>query len=195
MANQDSPLAERRWRRFVVAAMSSPITLPALGGAILGAAVLGIHLGESSIGLINPIYFQGPALHPRERGVAIDENALPPRQPAYAQLYGWDQGNAARAADCGDCAALEARDAYARPAVYSAEVPYFGSREELRSQDMRAPVARRASYEVEPEPEYAAEEVIEPKSPVLRYAYYPVEEPVEPADEPEEPASDKYYAE
>lgn len=180
--------------------MASPITLPALGGAIIAAAMLGIHLGESSIGLINPIYFQGPALHPRERGVAIDEGAVRPRQPVYAQLYGWDEGRAARAADCGDCAALGARDAYAATGAYSAEVPYFGSREELRAEDLRersdAPRAyQRAAYEEQVEPEYVAEEVVAPKSPVLRYAYYPVEERAEPAVEVEEPAADKYYAE
>ena len=174
--------------------MSSPITLPALAGAILGAAVLGIHLGESSVGLINPIYFQGPALHPRDRGVAIDENAVRPRPPAYAQLYGWDEGRAARAADCGDCAAPEAVT-HTRTAAYSAQVPYFGSREEPRAEHVRERVAVRPAYETEPEPEYAAEEAVEPKSPVLRYAYYPVEEPAEPADEPQEAAPDKYYAE
>lgn len=194
MAPGGARLTERRWRRFVVATMSSPITLPAVGGAILAAAVLGIHLGESSIGLINPIYFQGPALHPRERGVALDENAVRPRAPVYAQLYGWDQGNAARAADCGDCSALEARDAYARPAVYSAEVPYFGSREEPRAEQVRERVAVQTAYVEEVEPEYAAEEVVEPKSPVLRYAYYPVEEPAQAVDEPQD-AADKYYTE
>ena len=200
MLAESTGRAERRWRRFVMAAMASSTTLPALGGAIIAAAMLGIHLGESSIGLINPIYFQGPAIHPRDRGVAIDENAVRPRPPAYAQLYGWDQGRAARAADCGDCAALDARDAYVPTAAYSAEVPYFGSREEPRAEHARDRAAtrrayERAVYEEEAGPEFVAQEVIEPKSPVLRYAYYPVEEPAEPADEPADPATDKYYAE
>jgi hypothetical protein len=49
-------------------AMTSPFALPVLGGSLLAAVALGIHLGESSIGQINPLYFQGPAVHPRDRG-------------------------------------------------------------------------------------------------------------------------------
>ena len=109
-----TPNEERRRRSFVFRVMINPFTLPAVGTALAVAIVTGIHLGESSIGLINPIYFQGPALHPRERGVAIDETRASPAQPSYAQLYGWEEGDAARAVDCGDCEAIRARDAYAR---------------------------------------------------------------------------------
>jgi hypothetical protein len=38
---------------------------------------------------------------------------MPPTKPAFASLYGWDDGAQARAQDCGDCEALRARDAYA----------------------------------------------------------------------------------
>ena len=127
-------MSERGVRRFVVTAMTSPFALPVLGGSLLAAVALGIHLGESSIGQINPIYFQGPAVHPRDRGAALDESNLPPPvRPAYRDLYGWDEGDAARAAEC------YVVGAGARHPVYSAKVPYFGSREDLRS-----PSARRA---------------------------------------------------
>ncbi|MDQ4087707.1 MAG: hypothetical protein M3177_06835 [Pseudomonadota bacterium] len=195
MARKARAAKERRWRNFVVAAMASPYTLPALGGSILAAVVLGIHLGQSSVGLINPIYFQGPALHPRERGAAIDENAVRPRPPAYGQLYGWDEGSAARAADCVGCETVQAHTAYA----YSAQVPYFGSREELREADRRERARSRAAWaqqeaQREELQEFAVEEVVEPKPPVLRYAYYPIEEPVE-EPEPVDAKPDGYYEE
>ena len=167
--------AERGFRRFVVTAMHSPFSLPILGGSLFFAVAMGIHLGESSIGQINPIYFQEPPLHPRDRGAAIDETRLHQVQPAYADLYGWEQGHAAIAADCGNCQALHARDAYA----YSAVVPYFGDRPRLR------PAVARA-----PEPDVIFDEPVEDESPrqaapIERYAHYAVsaDEAVETADE------------
>jgi len=175
--------------------MINPFTLPALGGALLAAVALGVHLGQSAIGLINPIYFQGPAVHPRDRGAALDESALPSRPPAYGELYGWEQGQSARAADCGDCAALRARDAYA----YSAQVPYFGGPPEVRAGDVRDSVAVHVGI---PEAAMSAGEAVEPPepapapAPVLRYAHNPVA--AEQAAEPpgtKEGAFDKYYRE
>ena len=145
--------------------MPNPFTLSALGASLVLGAVFGVQLGESTIGLINPIHFQGPAAHPRERGAALDPTSQPtqPSAPAYAQLYGWEQGYAARAADCRDCAALAARDAYA----YSAEVPYFGGDQE----PVRPVRVHRAAHE-----DLADEFVEAPPmdEPVLRYAHYPV---------------------
>ena|SRR5688572_15957562 len=157
---------ERRFRRFVIEAMHSPFTLPALGASVLVAVALGVHLGESSIGLINPIHFQGPPLHPRDRGAAIEEGSLHRSQTAYADLYGWEQGHAARAADCGDCDALRARDAYA----YSAQVPYFGGREGLRAAVVQARDDLGERFAEVPED-------LSPRvSQIERYAYYPVTE-------------------
>jgi hypothetical protein len=163
--------------------MSHPLTLPVLGASLLLSVAGGIHLGESTIGLVNPIYFQGPALHPRDRGAAIDESRLPIRGPVYRELYGWEEGYAARAADCLDCEALAARDAFA----YSAIVPYFGS-----GPDYRTTVSERA----EPDSQYAKlivppseEPSVRSEELVVRYAYYPVEAeqgmggPEEPVDE------------
>ncbi len=171
---------ERRLGRFVVSAMPSPFTLPILSGSLLAAVALGVHLGESSVGLINPIYFQEPPLHPRDRGAAIDERSLNRAQPVAAELYGWEQGHAARAADCGNCDALRARDAYA----YSARVPYFGS----------GGAVRVAVAEARDELGDRFAEVPEELSPrhadVERYAYYPVNEEAATRAEAKEPADE-----
>ena len=160
-------MSERRVRRFVVTAMTSPFALPVLGGSLLAAVALGIHLGESSIGQINPLYFQGPAVHPRDRGAALDESNLPaPARPAYRDLYGWDEGDAARAAECDDCGRRHARSAHA----YSAEVPYFGSREDLRSAVREARADLGEDFAATPD-QFGVS-----TAPVLRYAYYPITE-------------------
>lgn len=164
--------------------MAGTFFTPALAGSVLAAVVLGVHLGDSSIGLIHPAHFKGPALHPRDRGAAIEEGAVTARAPAYADLYGWEEGNRLRAEDCGDCDALSARDAYA----YSAEVPYFGGAAE------RAPRARAAepipAQLAAPVEDYAAAS----DAVVVRYASYPVDaaEAEAPAEEEEDPA---YYEE
>lgn len=177
--------------------MVNPYTLPVLGGSLLAAVALGVHLGESSVGLIHPIHFQGPALHPRDRGAAIDESRLPPPAPAYGELYGWEAGTAARAADCGDCEALSARAAYARD--YSAEVPWFGAPAEPRAIDYGEAAAGHAAAD-----EMAADEFAGPKHPVMRYASYPIaadevsaaaDEAPELADETSEFAKDPDPAE
>jgi hypothetical protein len=163
--------------------MPNPFSLPILGASLLGAVVVGLHLGESSIGLINPIYFQAPPLHPRERGAAIDEASLQQRGPAYSQLYGWEQGYAARAADCGNCEALQARDAYAH--AYSARVPYFGNHAAVRPAVAAAPDVleeRLAEAREDPAPRLAQ---------IERYAYYPVEEVAEPEPADAPPADDE----
>jgi hypothetical protein len=92
-------------------------TLPALGALLVAAAAFGVHLGESAVAEINPAHFRGPAIHPRDRGAIVDEAAVTPAGPRFAALYGWAEGNRARAEDCIDCEALRARDAD-RAAVY-----------------------------------------------------------------------------
>ncbi|MGE0178327.1 MAG: hypothetical protein AB7O91_00730 [Sphingomonas sp.] len=99
----------------------------ALAGGF-GAMMLGVTLGNSAISQINPIHFQGAALHPRDRGAAIDPNRPTVIPNNYEQLYGWSQGSQARAAACPDCT-------FERPAAPATEVQvasatYFGSREE-----------------------------------------------------------------
>lgn len=146
--------------------MPNLFSWPALAASLLLAVILGLHLGQSSVSLINPIYYQAPPLHPRDRGAAIDERALGQAEPAYAQLYGWEQGYAARAADCGNCEALQARAAYASPAAYSARVPYFGNQAEPR-------VTLAVAEEVYPD-RLAARADVTADPVVHRYAYYPV---------------------
>ena len=147
--------------------MHSPFTLPVLGGSLLAAIAFGVHLGESSIGLINPIYFQAPPLHPRDRGAAIEESSLYRAPPVQTALYGWEEGHAARAAECGNCRA--------RPAVYSARVPYFGNRSDVHVAvaDAREVMGERFAE--------VPEDLSQRASQIERYAHYQVE-PVEPED-------------
>lgn len=68
-------------------------------GAVALAVGVGVQLGESAVNQIDPLYFQGPAIHPRDRGAALDPNNLPgPIVSPYLQAYDWAQGNAALAA-------------------------------------------------------------------------------------------------
>ncbi|WP_162806606.1 hypothetical protein [Sphingosinicella terrae] len=165
-------MAERRPARIVLRLMHNPITLPLIGGSLLAAVAVGIHLGESAIGMIKPVYFQGPALHPRDRGAAIEESRLAPRPAAYASLYGWDEGRAARAAECPDCDVQ--RPAETR--VYSAAVPYFGGGGTATS-SLPEPVEKEETQASPPPLEAEA-----PKRDLVRYAHYPVSaEDAEPA--------------
>ncbi|HYJ52083.1 MAG TPA: hypothetical protein VEW04_02835 [Allosphingosinicella sp.] len=71
-------------------------------GAVALAVGVGVQLGESAVSQIDPLYFQGPAIHPRDRGAALDPNNLPgPIVSPYLQAYDWAQGNAALAAYSG----------------------------------------------------------------------------------------------
>jgi len=120
-----------------------------------------MHLGDSAIGMINPIHFQGPAPHPRDRGVAIDEPVLPePARRPYSEQYGWEDGRAARLVDAG-AAPVAVR-------TYSATVPYFGQ--------SRAPAAILQPAEAPEPPMYSEEKLAEPAVEIHRYAYYPVVE-------------------
>jgi hypothetical protein len=76
--------------------LSNRVLWPSMIGIAL-AVGLGVQMGESAIGAIDPIHFQGAAPPPQ----GIDPNVQPPAQSAYAQAYGWEQGNAARVADSG----------------------------------------------------------------------------------------------
>lgn len=106
-------------------------TLPVLGVALLLAIVVGVNLGNAAIDGINPIHFQ-PRQEPRQRPIAVETSpiGLSHRQPTYAELYGWEEGNRALAAECPGCDG--------RGGTYSAAIPYFGSREELAAAERRA---------------------------------------------------------
>ena len=75
--------------------LSNRILWPGMIGVALAVGI-GVQMGESAIGSINPIHFQGAA----PPVAAIDPNAPPPvTSPSYADAYGWQQGYAARQAE------------------------------------------------------------------------------------------------
>ena len=159
--------------------------LPVLSVFAAAAAVFGIHLGESAIAEIDPVHFRGPAVHPAQRGAAIDPNDIAdePQQPRFASLYGWEEGNAARAADCVDCDALAARDAYYEEDLYYEAEPYAPS----ETLEMAAAYLDEAEEKWlrrgmgEWEEEHWSEEEASDHETIERYAYYPVT--AEDADE------------
>jgi len=161
--------------------MDKKLTLPAFGALVLAASAFGVHMGQSAIEQINPIYFQGAAVHPRDRGAAVPEPVAGPRAPQFADHYGWEQGRQARSADCVDCPALQARDSHAGEVVYAvAETGW-------RAEPQRVQVVRQVRPAAEPEAKPVAEEepagFIVEYAAVDRYAYYPVEEEqAEPAE-------------
>ncbi len=161
----------------------NPYTWGGLGLAAVVAAIIGVQLGESAIAGINPIHFQGEAVHPRDRGAAVDPATIPPaRQASYYEAYGWDAGNAARLSECAGCA--PGSESYAW--VESAPVT------RLAGQNWRDPTPV-----AEPEPWEPGETSAHPNREVLRYADFPIEEkPVAEIAEAEEPAEpDKTYEE
>jgi hypothetical protein len=157
-----------------------------LSVAFLVAAVVGVQLGQSAISEINPIHFRGELARP----VGIDPNAVQPASDAYAGAYGWDQGYAARAADCGgDCDARRARDAVA-----------FAFVEPVPPRTISAPYWRDVTPTAEPRA-WAPGEVPNGGLSVERYMHYPIEREDQAAGEQaaadekpapeEEPAADE----
>ena len=153
--------------------MDKKLTLPAFGALLLAAAAFGVHLGESAIAQINPLYFQGAAVHPRDRGAAVSEADIMPAGTRFADFYGWEEGQQARTADCVDCSALGARDAYAAGEVRFAVIETDWQIE-----------AQPASYAEPPaEAAPAGEQGFAVQSAeVERYADYPIE--AESAEKP-----------
>ncbi len=154
---------------------SPPRHLLALAGGLLAAGALGVQLGESAIAEIDPIHFQGAAVHPRDRGAAIDPNAVAGAEPGFAQAYGWEEGHAARQADCDGCDVLTPYEAFAyvQPTARTAEAHW------------QEPEPVAVAVQPWPPGEVAApgEHNIE------RYTDYPIEEkPVEAPEAPEAPA-------
>jgi hypothetical protein len=84
------------WRRWLPA---QPYALATVAVAVLVAVFAGVQLGNSAISDINPIHYRGAVVHPRDRGAAVPEHQARARPPAYAALYGWDEGRAAMAAE------------------------------------------------------------------------------------------------
>jgi hypothetical protein len=124
--------------------------------ALLVAAIIGVLLGRSAIAEINPVHYR-----PVE-----PVRAVPPPPPAvpdtFAQAYGWPEGQAALASDCGgDCNARATRE----------ELGYaFDSPPPAR---LDAPSWRDDSA-VEPTPWPPG--AVGGRRPVQDYAHYPIEE-------------------
>jgi hypothetical protein len=135
----------------------SPLAL-AFPAGLLIAAMLGVQLGQSAIAEINPIHFQGASSPPQ----GIDPAAAVPTEPSFAQAYGWEDGQAARARSCGrDCDARQARDAMADATV--------------RARPASQPLWRDATPVTEPKP-WPAGATGERALSVQHYLHYPIEE-------------------
>jgi hypothetical protein len=73
--------------------------LPVMTVMIVIAGAVGLQIGESAIGQIDPLYFQGSAPTP----VDVTRNGRAAPAPGYAQASGFAEGFAARAEDCAGC--------------------------------------------------------------------------------------------
>ncbi|HEY0327140.1 MAG TPA: hypothetical protein VGC46_14330 [Allosphingosinicella sp.] len=131
--------------------------MPVMGVLTVVAGAVGLQLGESAIASIDPIHFQGPAPTPRD----VSRDPLPPLGPSYASAYGWEQSEAALAADCGDCGAPAVQTA-----VASTWEPVYSAASAPRYVPVSIP-----SYE--PREEKVEREVSEWRE-VTRYTSYPV---------------------
>ncbi len=174
----------RRRLRFAGMFRRSPYAVVSFGLAFVVAAIVGVQLGESVIAGINPVHFQGAAVHPRDRGAAVDPATIPPaRQASYYEAYGWDAGNEARRRECADCG---------YPATQSYAWVESAPATRLAGENWRDPTPV-----TEPEPWQPGEVSAQPDRNVLRYADYPIEEkPAVAAAEVETPAQpDKIYEE
>lgn len=158
--------------RHVHRRMASPATLIALGVGGVMAVIFGVSLGNSAISQINPFYFQGAALHPRDRGAALDPNAPTVIPNRYEQLYGFAQGQQARAADCVGCT-FERPEMPARLDVHTASAPYFGSREERTREDAQERRAIDALYQQRLDDAAARQAAL---ADMRRYTHYRVSE-------------------
>jgi hypothetical protein len=127
--------------------------LAILAGSLV-AAIIGLVLGRSAIGEINPIYFQ-----PVEPVRAVDPNP-PQAQDSFAQAYGWENGQAARAADCGaDCAGDPGAYAFADPPATRSGGPYW--RDDSPTTEL---------------PPWPPGQVSPRRDTIERYSHYPIEE-------------------
>jgi len=165
--------------------MDSPYRIPIYSLAVFAAVMMGVFLGNGAISSINPVHFQGAAVHPRDRGAAVDPDAVSVAGPEYPS-YGWADGRQARIEACEGCVTPRlASAAYAPPA------PYFGSREEQARRGARELQAIDHSYDEQERRRQAAHEREESElaraaasERVERYAHYAVAAEEAPRDEP-----------
>lgn len=140
--------------------------LSAFGALAFAGAVLGVHVGQSAIDQINPLYFQGAPVHPRDRGAAVDESLPAPERTRFADHYGFEEGEGARAADCGDCAALHARDLHAQRSHFAV----------IETGWRAAPQQAAYAPEAEPEAQPAGQAAPAERTPIELYSSFQIEE-------------------
>ncbi len=125
--------AERGRPGFVSRVMAQPYMLIGIALGLIVAVVLGINLGNAAVKGIDPIYFQpATTFEPRVPVMEAPSASAPlaRRLPDYSQLFGWEKGRTAYLQECGAGCGGDS--------TYSANVPYFGSREELEAAQRRA---------------------------------------------------------
>jgi hypothetical protein len=119
-------------------------TTVAMTFSLLVAALVGIQLGTSAIGAVNPIFFTDAPVHPRDRGAAVDPREIEARRlarqaAAYDSFYDWNDGSASLRLACAGCTI--------GGQVAASYVPYFGSRESIAAEDERMRREIDARYE------------------------------------------------
>ena len=157
--------------------LSNRLLWPGMVGIAL-AVGLGVQMGESAIGAIDPIHFQGPAPPVQ----AADPNAAPPPQSAYASAYGWEQGEAARQADGAFWSAGQDFDYVPQPELRQASAPA-----QLPPAPVNLAPWRPGQVSSHPDVERYTDYPIEEK-PVVRPAPEPAEAAPEAAEAPADPA-------
>ncbi len=142
--------------------LNNNVLWPGMIGIALAVGI-GVQMGESAIGAIDPVHFQGAAPPVQ----AIDPNSPPPQQSSYAQAYGWTEGDAARQADMAAWGAPRDFDYVPEPVVQQASAPAW------REPPAHVTLAPWPPGQISSHPE------------VERYADYPIEE--KPAARPAAP--------
>jgi hypothetical protein len=131
--------------------------LPVMTVLTIIAGAVGLQLGESAIGQIDPTYFQGALEPPRD----VTKDPRPSRAPGFAQASGWAQGYQALAADCGGCSPVSGQSG---PAPAAPLYTYSDATIEPRWQQAAAAVTAD-----EPRLERSVE-----SAQLQRYLHYPV---------------------
>lgn len=169
-------------------------TLLSLSGVAVIGAVIGLQLAESSIGQIDPVHYRGAAVHPRDRGAALDPHAVAPAGPAYLGHYGWAEGRRARAEDCGAACDPVRRDRHAAMGLPEESAwiePAPPPPPSLFREEQGVRVHRVSGREAIAQRLAEAEAHERRRADIVLYAYYPVsaEEltPKEPAPVPRLP--------
>lgn len=153
---------ERAWRALEAAVLrrfDRPWYFPAIGAVAIGAILLGVTLGNSTVAAIDPLAFHETVIRPEPP--AAEPLPLPPR--SVSADYGWPDG-----VDCGADCGRYAAAAIGRPPDQEGRVPYFGS-----AGDMRAAVARARDELGSDFPETGADVGVV-GGPIERYSHFPV---------------------